>query len=404
MRATGLEGPLPLTAATVSQWLNGPVTGTGARVTPEGSLQLTAVWSCVDLVSMDVARTPLPVYERVAGGRETADTHPLYRLLHDRPNDLMSAFAFKQTLQAHRMLRGNAFAHIDRDRAGTIIALWPLHPDKMDKPVLSVSGRLLYTYHLPNGQPRALTQDEVLHLRGLSPDGIWGYSPIQMHRESIGLGMAQRDYGAKFYGNNSVPGGGLQKKEGTLTDESVARLRQQWESLHRGLENAHKVAILEDGLEWKSIGISHRDAQYLEGMKYSRIEIAAGIFHVPPHKIGEMDRATFSNIEEQDIDYQGGTLDAQFALWESEINASLLRPQEVARFYAEFNRNALVRAKLLERMEAYDKAWWMTPNEKRARENMNAMAGLDEIFVPVNNVLPLSKIPEPVAPGAQVAP
>lgn len=385
-----LQGPEPITSSKVYEWLTGGgATVSGVPVSPEGALRLSVVWSVVDLVSRDVARTPVNLYEKSDAGRTILDADPRFRLLHDRPNPHMTAFALKQTLQGHRMLRGNAFANIEYNSDGEPVNLWPLRPDRMDQPTMAADGSLLYIYHLPSGEPVVLRQVDVLHLRGLSSDGIWGYSPITLHREAVGLALAQKEYQSRFYSNDASARAVLQV-QGTLSDEAHDRMAKSWSDMHQGLSNSHRIAILEEGVEYKQIGMTARDSEYVASSKLSTIEIGTGIFHVPPHKYGEMDRATFSNIEEQDIDYEGGTLDAEFALWEQECNRSLLREAEMGRRYIEFNRNALVRATIEKRYEAYDKAWFITPNEKREMENRNKMDGLDEVFIPVNNVLPLS--------------
>ena len=382
------EGPLPLTAARVVEWLEGPPTATGIRVSPEGALGLSAVWACVDLVSRDVARTPVPLYKISGRNRNTADTLALYRLLHDAPNPYMTAYMFKQTLQGHKMLRGNAYANIERNQDSAIVALWPLRPDRMSAPKISAAGTLLYTYHMPNGEPTILTQSEVLHIRGLSPDGMVGYSPIAVHRETIGWALALRSYGVAFFGNNANPSGVLQT-DARLSDEAAGRLKSSWEDAHRGLTNAHRVAVLEQGVKWQSIGVPPEDSQYLESTKFSRYEICASIYHVPPHKIGELDRATFSNIEEQQLDYEGSTLDAEYAMWEQQLNKDLILPSQQGGYYFEFNRNALVRATIEKRTTAYASGidhGWITRNEVRERENLNPLPELDTPLQPLNMV------------------
>ena len=391
-RMPSIEGPLPITSARVVEWLSGPPASTGARINSDTALRISAVWDCIDLVSRDIARTPLQVYFKTAAGRDTSYNHRLYALLHDSPNPYMTAFTFKQTLQAHKMLRGNAYAYIERDDRGQIIGLWPLRPDRMSPPVMSQSDSptLLYTYHLPSGEARALTQSEVLHLRGLGTEGIVGYSPIELHRETLAAAMAYREYGNRFFGNNSRPGGVLQVDK-RLSPEAKENLVRGWEMAHKGLETAHRVAVLEEGIKWQQIGVSQEDAQYLESMKFTRTETAS-LWHVPAHKINEMTDATYSNIEEQDADYENSTLDAEYVNWEQQCNLQLLLPSEKGKYYLEYLRLALIRTSVEKRGIWYEKAWWMTPNEKRRLENMNDLPGLDEIFVPNNNLVPLSMV------------
>lgn len=344
------EGPLPLTAAKVVEWLSGPPTATGQRVSPEGALRLAAVYACVRVISEDVAKLPLFVYRRLLRGKSRAPEHPLYSLLHDSPNPYMTAMQFRETLMGHLLLRGNAYASIDRNRNGAVQALWPLRPDRMEASVVSAAGTLVYKYYLPNGEPRLLPQNEVFHLRGLSSDGLVGYSPITLHRETVGLALASEEYAARFFGNNASPGGVLQAKT-RLNKEAAERLARSWSEAHQGLTQAHRVAVLEEGVEWKQVSTSPEDAQYLEHRKYGRSEIAS-IFRVPPHKIGDLERATFSNIEEQAIEYVSDTLQAWLVRIEQQINMDLLLPGERQLYFAEHLMDALLRGKALERAQA----------------------------------------------------
>lgn len=401
LRATpSIEGPYPITAGRVYEWLAGGVAGTGASITPDNALRISTVWACVRLISEDVGAMPLPLYRRISRGKERADDHPLYRILHNSPNPYMTAMQFRETLMAHLLLRGNAYAEIERDGAGKVVALWPLRPDRMDTPSVAQDGSLLYRYHMPNGETLDLPQVRVMHLRGLSSDGIMGYSPIGMQREILAHGQAALDYGSRFYGNDSRPGGVLMV-ENKLSDETYKRMSKGWAEAHQGTSNAHRIAILEQGVKWQQVGLAPEDSQFLETRKFSRSEIA-GIFRVPPHKIGDLERATFANIEEQSIEYVSDTLDAWLARWEQQIWMSLLLPAEQPVYFAEFNRDAKLRGRTIERVTALGQQWWMTPNEKRAMENMNPLGPeFDEPYIPANNVLPLSKIPDPApAPPA----
>lgn len=398
------EGPLPLTAARVIEWLGGEASVTGVRMTPEQSLRQAAVYSCVRIISEDVASLPLITYRRLAQGKDRAVDHPLFVLLHDSPNPHMTAMQCRETMQGHLLLRGNAYAQIERDEVGRIVGLWPLHPDRMDTPVLSQAGTLLYSYRRANGEPVALTQSDVLHLRGLSPDGIMGYSPIALHRETLGNAQAMLEYGARFFGNNSQPGGYLSKKEGRINEDTAKRLKDSWEAAHRGLDNAHRVAVLEEGLEWHQIGLSNEDSQYLDSRKFSRSEIA-GIFRVPPHKIGDLERATFSNIEEQAIEYVTDTLQSWLVRWEQQINKDLLAPGERKQYFVEHLLDAKLRGKTLERMQSYQlgiQNGIYSPNDVLAMENRNPFEGGDLHLQPMNFVPWGTEPPPPPAPGVRV--
>ena len=403
LRVATIEGPYPITAGRVYEWLAGGVTSTGASITPENALKIATVWACVRLISEDVGAMPLILYKRIPRGKERAIDHPLYSLLHNSPNPYMTAMQFRETLMGHLLLRGNAYAEIERDGAGRIVALWPLRADRMEVPKLAQDGSLLYTYHPPSGASIELPQVSVMHIRGLSGDGIMGYGPIQMQRELLAHGQAAIEYGNRFYGNDATPGGVLTFEQ-KLSDEAYGRIQKHWADGHQGVANARRVAILEQGVKWQQVGIAPEDSQFLETRKFSRSEIA-GMFRVPPHMIGDLERATFSNIEEQSIQYVTETLDAWLARWEQQIWLSLLLPVEQALYFAEFMRDAKLRGKTLDRVTALSQQWWMTPNEKRSVENMNPLGDeFDEPFIPANNVLPLSKVPDPAAAVPAVAP
>jgi len=398
------QGPLPITAGKVFEWLSGSSsTITGLNVSPESSLKLSAVYACVRIISEDVGSLPLILYRRGERGKDRAPEHPLYRLLHDAPNPWMTAMQFRETMQGHLLLRGNAYANIDRDASGRIKALWPLRPDRMDTPVVSEAGRLMYTYHMPNGETVVLSQDEVLHLRGLSTDGILGYS-LALHRETIGLSQATLEYGARFFGNDSRPGGVLQAK-GRMSAEAADRLRTSWESAHRGLTGAHKVAVLEEGVEWKQVGIAPDEAQYLETRNFQVQEIAR-IFRVPPHKLSELSRSTYSNISEQSEEYFSDTIRSWLVRWEQQLNKDLLLPREQGTYFAEHLIDAIVRASIEKRYAAYMTArqWgFMSINEIRELENMNPIEDGDEYLQPLNMTV-VGAPPPPPSPvnGARV--
>lgn len=399
------EGPLPLTAARVIEWLGGEASVTGVRMTPEQSLRQAAVYSCVRIISEDVASLPLITYRRLAQGKDRAVDHPLFVLLHDSPNPHMTAMQCRETMQGHLLLRGNAYAQIERDEVGRIVGLWPLHPDRMDTPVLSQAGTLLYSYRRANGEPVALTQSDVLHLRGLSPDGIMGYSPIALHRETLGNAQAMLEYGARFFGNNSQPGGYLSKKEGRINEDTAKRLKDSWEAAHRGLDNAHRVAVLEEGLEWHQIGLSNEDSQYLDSRKFSRSEIA-GIFRVPPHKIGDLERATFSNIEEQGIDYVN-SLSPFLRQWAQAIRRDLLTTRQYPRYEVAFDTDELTQASITVKyaaMAVLRQNGLASANDILRKLNENPIGTADggDVYLINGNMVPVSQAvapkPEPVKP------
>nr|DAY85192.1 MAG TPA: Portal [Caudoviricetes sp.] len=300
----------------------------GKNVNERSAMQMTAVYSCVRILSEAVASLPLHVYKYNGdGGKEKAVKHPLYFLLHDEPNPEMTSFVFRETLMTHLLLWGNAYAQIIRNGKGEIIALYPLMPNRMtvdrdDK------GQLYYQYNTSKddaptmkGSMVNLKPSDVLHIPGLGFDGLVGYSPIAMAKNAIGMAIACEEYGAKFFANGATPGGILEHP-GTVKDPQ--RVRDSWTSAFGGSSNANKVAVLEEGMKYTPISISPEQAQFLETRKFQINEIAR-IFRVPPHMVGDLEKSSFSNIEQQSLEFVKYTLDPWVARWEQAIVGDILR-------------------------------------------------------------------------------
>jgi HK97 family phage portal protein len=356
----------------------GALTRSGARVTEATALRVADVYKCVRVVAEDVAKLPLILYRRLpGGGKERATDHPLYRLLHDEPNGLQTSFAWREMLQGHIELRGNAYAFKVRVR-GQIKELLPIHPAKVSvrrrddwEPVYTFDGK---------DYGRA----DILHLAGLSDDGISGLSPIALHRESVGLALATLEHGAKLFGNGARPSGVL-KHPGVLSDPAAERLKESFEEKHGG-ENMLRTALLEDGVTWEAVGMTSEDAQYLGTRQFQRTDIA-GLWRLPPHKIGDLDKATFSNIEHQSQEYIDDSIVPRLVRWEQRLNLDLLTPAERLVYFFEFLTAGSIRGDTKTRYAAYQSAintGWMSPNEARVRENMNPVEGLDDFRRPLN--------------------
>ena len=280
-------------------------TSSGKAVTARSAMQMTAVYSCVRILAEAVAGLPLHVYRHNdQGGTEKAIDHPLYLLLHDEPNPEMSSFVFRETLMTHLLLWGNAYAQIIRNGKGEVNALYPLMPNKMSVD-RDANGQLYYTYtrstdEAPTMQGMTVTlkPSDVLHIPGLGFDGLVGYSPIAMEKNAIGMAIASEEYGAKFFANGAAPGGVLEHP-GTIKDPQ--RVRDSWQSTFGGSGNANKIAVLEEGMKYTPIAISPEQAQFLETRKFQINEIAR-IFRVPPHMVGDLEKSSFSNIEQQSLE------------------------------------------------------------------------------------------------------
>jgi len=367
--------------------LGGWVTDSGVQVTPERSLQSTAVLACVRVLAETVAALPLHIYRRRSdGGKERATDHPLYSLLHDAPNDEMTSYQFRETMMLHLTTWGNAYAQIQRNGAGRPIALWPLRPDRMEVRRVQSTGELVYLYR-KDGEAVLLMPNEVLHIAGLAFDGLVGYSPIALARQAVGLALATEEFGARFFSNDARPGGVLEHPA-LLDDEAYKRLQKSWEERHSGLSGSHRVAILEEGMKFHEIGIPPEDAQFLQTRRFQVNEIAR-IYRVPPHLIGDLERSTYSNIEQQSIEFVVHTIGPWLVRWEQRLNMQLLFPREQDEYFVEHLVNGLLRGDIRSRYEAYaiGRQWgWLSVNDILRLENMNPVPDGDTRLIPLNMV------------------
>ena len=353
-------------------------TSAGKPVNEHTAMQMTAVYSCVRILSETLAGLPLHVYRyNDSGGKEKYLKHPLYKLLHDEPNPEMTSFAFRETLMSHLLLWGNAYAQIIRNARGEVIALYPLMPNKMTVDRDS-KGRLFYLYTRTSDDAPTLGDDsqvylspsEVLHIPGLGFDGLIGYSPIAMAKNAVGLAIATEEYGAKFFANGAAPGGVLEHP-GTIKDPQ--KVKESWNSAYQGSQNAHRVAVLEEGMKYQPIGISPEQAQFLETRKFQINEIAR-IFRVPPHMLADLEKSSFSNIEQQSLEFVKYTLDPWVVRWEQSMCRALLMESEKPIVFIKFNVDGLLRGDYVSRMSGYATArqnGWMSANDIRELENLD---------------------------------
>ena len=349
----------------------------GKVVTERSAMQMTAVYSCVRILSEAVAGLPLHLYRyKDGGGKEKAIDHPLYRLLHDEPNPEMSSFVFRETLMTHLLLWGNAYAQIIRNGKGEIMALYPLMPNKM-RVDRDEHGKLYYEYSHSSDEAGTmknttvrLTPYDVLHIPGLGFDGLVGYSPIAMAKNAIGMAIACEEYGAKFFANGAAPSGVLEHP-GVIKDPQ--KVRDAWQSQFGGSANSNKVAVLEEGMKYTPISISPEQAQFLETRKFQINEIAR-IFRVPPHMVGDLEKSSFSNIEQQSLEFVKYTLDPWVMRWEQSLSRALFTEEEKKTLFFKFNVEGLLRGDYQSRMNGYATArqnGWMSANDIRELENMD---------------------------------
>ena len=369
----------------------------GKNVNERTAMQMTAVYACVRILSEAVAGLPVHLYKYTDdGGKEKAVDHPLYFLLHDEPNPEMTSFVFRETMMTHLLLYGNAYSQIIRNGKGDIVALYPLMPNKMtvDR---NDRGQLYYTYQksseegadMPNASV-VLMPEDVLHIPGLGFDGLVGYSPIAMAKNAIGLAIAAEEFGSKFYANGAAPSGALEHP-GTLKDP--ARVREAWQSQFGGSANAGRVAVLEEGMKYTPISISPNEAQFLETRKFQIDEIAR-IFRIPPHMVGDLEKSSFSNIEQQSLEFVKYTLDPWVIRWEQSLSRALFSAEEKKEYFFKFNVEGLLRGDYQSRMQGYATArqnGWMSANDIRELENLDRIPAENggDLYLVNGNMVPL---------------
>ena len=353
-------------------------TTSGKSVNERTAMQTTAVYACVRILAEAVASLPLHVYEyQDDGGKKLVHDHPLYYLLHDEPNPEMTSFVFRETLMSHLLIWGNAYAQIIRDGAGRVLGLYPLLPDKMEVQ-RDDKGNIYYVYSRNSDENPTfkeygnikLKAEDVLHIPGLGFDGLIGYSPIAMAKNAVGMTLACEEYGASFFANGANPGGVLEHP-GVLKDPS--KVRESWNSVYRGVSNAHKIAVLEEGMKYQQIGIPPEEAQFLETRKFQINEIAR-LYRIPPHMVGDLDKSSFSNIEQQSLEFVKYTLDPWVIRWEQSLQRSLLLPGEKGKYFIKLNVDGLLRGDYQSRMNGYAvgrQNGWFSANDIREMENMN---------------------------------
>jgi HK97 family phage portal protein len=385
----------------VDKWF-GADTATGIAVDEESALQYIAVFTCIRILAETLGSLPFIPYRRLkGGGKERATDFYLYQILHDMANPEMTASQFRETLMGHVASWGNGYAQIVRNQAGQVIELWPMRPDKMT--IERTNGQIVYTYRLPKPDQdgktaRTFPADQIFHIPGLGFDGISGYSPIAIARQAIGLGLAAEQFGSRFFGNDARPGIVLQHPF-KLSDPAYKNLKDSWEEEHQGVNKSHKPMILEEGMTFKEIGIPPEDAQFLQTRLFQIREIAR-LYRIPPHMLADLEKSTYSNIEQQGLEFVTYTIMPWAVRWEQTVYKSLLTPAERKTYFAEYLLDGLLRGDLKTRYDAYHIArldGWMNADDIREKENMNPLPeGQGQVYlIPLNMVAAGPAQPQP---------
>jgi HK97 family phage portal protein len=377
-------------------WVDGELGGI-EDVNDQTALKWSAVWGCVLVLAQDIAKLPLPLYRRLEDdSREAAREHPLWDILNHSPNEFMTAYQFRQTMQKHIGVRANAYAKIDRDRNGTVKALWPRMPDRMDIEV--VNGRLVYWYTLDDGRRLRYQPSEILHIRGLSDDGIMGLSPIEVFRDTIKLALAYQKHGTQQFGAGVRTPYILRAPEG-FGPEKAKEFSEYWQKAYAGPANAGKTPLIYGGMDVTNIGFSNRDAEFIGSQRFAA-ENAYQIWRVAPTKVMDFLRATYSNITETNISHVVDSLLPHEINWEQEIHHKLLTVEERREYYVEFNNYALLKgtpSELSEVEETYVRNGISQINEIRRSHNWKPVEGGDQNLVQMQMVKleDAGKLPEP---------
>ena len=391
------DAPRNSTSGSAYRFFMGSSTS-GKRVNERSAMQMTAVYSCVRILSEAVAGLPLHLYQYTdKSSKEKAVENPLYFLLHDEPNTEMTSFVFRETLMTHLLLWGNAYSQIIRNGKGEVMGLYPLMPDRMTVN-RDEKGRLYYEYMVSSDDAKTLKDGtvrlspyDVLHIPGLGFDGLVGYSPIAMAKNAIGLAIAAEEYGSKFYANGATPSGILEYP-GTVKEPD--KVRESWNAGFGGSSNAHKIAVLEEGMKYTPISISPNEAQFLETRKFQINEIAR-IFRVPPHMVGDLEKSSFSNIEQQSLEFVKYTLEPWLVRWEQAMQRSLIPQDDKSKYFIKFNVDGLLRGDYQSRMQGYATArqnGWMSANDIRELENLDRIPAEEggDLYLINGNMMPLS--------------
>ena len=361
----------------------GAKSNSGVSVTPDSALSNTAVLAAVERLSRAVATLPLMIYRRLPdGGRERDTSHRLWSKLHDAPNNEHTALEFRQFQMASLLLRGNSYSYKEYNNAGEL-SLWPLRADQIATE--RIKGHVVHNWTPSTGKPQPFLGTKIHHLRGLSKNGLTGLSPIQLAQESVGLGLAAEEFGARFFSGGANAGSVL-KHPKELSDPARKRLKDSFDQAASGLSGSHKAILLEEGLDWTKMSVDPRDAQFIELRKF-QVRDGARIFGVQPHMIGDLEDATFTNIESQGIEFVVYTLAYWLTMFEQAIHRDLFTEAERKTHFVEFLVEGLLRGDVAARGEFYTKLFnmgSMNRNEIRARENLNPVPGGDTFFVPMN--------------------
>lgn len=370
----------------LAKWFGMADDDTGLSITAETSMQVAAVSAAVRLLAETIGSMPLFLYQIQDDGKVKATNHPLYDIIHRKPNNYQTPYEFKEMMMGHVLLRGNAYGEIISSGGAAVAQIIPRHPDRV-QPFWVEDGVKAYKYFPESGGSRIILASEMLQIMFFSINGLVGLDPITNHRRTIGLAVGAEKYGGRFYKNDARPAVVIEHP-GSLGDTARQNLKESWSRQYQGVGNSHKTAVLEEGMKIHEMSVTPENAQFLETRKFQVTDIAR-IFRVPPHMIGDLDKATFSNIEMQSLEFVIYNLTPWLVKWEQAITRDLLSEADGMTYFAEFKVEALLRGDIKSRYGAYAVArmWgWLSVNEIRQFENMNTIEDGDIYLQPMNMI------------------
>ena len=380
---------------------------TGQSINPDSAMRFSGVWAAVRLISESIASLPLVLYQNKGKSREKAEDHPLYKILHDAPNDEMTSMQFREAMLVQLLLWGNSYSYIERALNNQVISLWPLEASQVE-PERGANGEIQYRYRPTNRdvrpinmstEERVFPKELILHVAGLSYNGLVGLSPIEYAKESIALGLASEEFASRFFANNAAPKSVIEVPV-MPNQKDMDAFRESWEKEYKGLQNQSKIGILPLGAKIQNLSMPLEEAQFIEQRKFSIIEICR-IFRIPPHLLQSMESSTNNNIEEQGLEFVTHCLRPWGVRIEQAINNKLISPKQSGNLFVEHNFEGLLRGNLSARFTAFSQAiqgGWMSRNEAREKENWNPEPDLDEFLQPVNMQVVGEEPPEPSKP------
>jgi HK97 family phage portal protein len=371
----------------------------GISPAANAAMSIAAVWACCRLISTSIASLPTDLFQITPEGKEKALKHPLYRVLTQSPNPMLPMEQWLQPTLLGMLLYGNGYTWVDRID-GEVVGLWPLNPARVSM-VLNLDGSFSYYYADLRGRFCVFTDQDIIHFRLFTMDGFFGLPVLIYQQTTLGLASLSTMYATSLYQNGGQPGGVLEYP-GVLKKDQVDRIRDSWNALHSGPQNAGRVAILEEGMKYTPIGIPPEQLQFIQEQKFS-VEQIARIFGVPPHMIGAMDKPTYASVEQQSLEFVRYTLYPYVRCLERGVDKALLDPQYSWRF----NLDAFERGDIATRYNSYaiGRQWgWLSANDIRTKEDLNTFGGGDDYLTPLNMVaVPPGQQPPPPASPAPAA-